>query len=111
MFKGGVEAAGNAQKAKNDALLKEREKRDADRLKSLQGRYADLDARYSRLRSESADPGSRGMPTVPDAARPADDTARDRRLLEVLRHADRQTAQLIELQEWARANTTPPPRR
>ena len=99
-FQEGVRKAGDEQKAKNDKLLKERERIHASSLKSLQNRYSDLDARYAGLRNQSANPGSGGLPPVPDATRPTDDAARDNRLLEVLRHADQQTAQMIELQEW-----------
>jgi len=101
-FQEGVRKAGDEQKAKNDKLLKERERIHASSLKSLQNRYSDLDARYARLRDKPADSGSGGLPPVPDATRPTDDAARDNRLLEVLRHADQQTAQMMELQDWIR---------
>ena len=101
-FKEGVRKAGDEQKAKNNQLLKERDRINATALKTLQNRYSDLNARYARLRNQPAHPGSGGLPPVPDATRPIDDAARDNRLLEVLRHADQQTAQLIELQEWTR---------
>ena len=103
VFKDGVRKAGEAQKAKNDQLLKEREKINATALKTLQNRYSSLDARYQRLRQSAGHSSASPMPAVPDTARPVDDAARDSRLLEVLRAADQQTAQLIELQKWVRA--------
>ena len=100
-FKGSVEALGKAQEAKNKETAAKQEKLNAASFKALQGRYADLDDRYSRLRDKAgANPGGRPVPAIPDTARPADDSARDQRLLEVLRAADQQTAQLIELQAW-----------
>ena len=103
VFKETTRKAGEAQEAKNRETIRRQEKSHATALISLQSRYSDLDARYARLRKPATgNPGSGGLPQIPDTARPADDAARNQRLLEVLRAADGQTAQLIELQQWVR---------
>jgi len=105
-FREGVRKVGEEQEAKNKETLAQRERINATALKTLQNRYSDLDARYGRLR-KSAGINSNGgiLPPVPDPTRPTDDSARDQRLLEILRHADQQTAQLIELQNWVSQQT------
>jgi len=107
-FKTGVERLGREAEAKAKATVAKQEKINHDRYNALRGRYADIAARYDRLRqSAGIGSGSRPMPAVPDTARPTDDSARDSRLLEVLRGADQQTATLIELQEWVKAQSRP----
>jgi phosphoenolpyruvate-protein kinase (PTS system EI component) len=74
-----------------------------ERSRLYETRLAAVNATYRKLRDQRAASASGGgMPAVPDATRPADDAARDQRLLDVLQHAEKQTAQLIELQEWVR---------
>ena len=103
-FRTGVERIGRDQEARNKETAAKQEKISHERYKSLQDRYSALDARYRGLRdSAGSGAGSSPMPAVPDTARPVDDSARDTRLLEVLRSSDRQTAQLIELQNWIRS--------
>ena len=101
-FKEATRTLGEAQLARNKETVAKQEKTHATAILALNRRYSDLDARYRGLRDGANHPGGSPMPAVPDTARPADDTARDLRLLEVLRAADGQTAQLIELQSWVR---------
>ena len=73
-----------------------------ERSASYEKRLASINAAYRGLRDGRADSGGSPMPAVPDTARPTDDGARDNRLLDLLQHAEKQTGQLIELQEWVR---------
>lgn len=68
-------------------------------------RIADIASAYQRLLGDNS--GGRGMREIPDTARPTNDAARDQRLLEVLRHADEQTARLQALQQWVRDQLNP----
>jgi hypothetical protein len=105
-FKTGVRRAGEKQLAENAEKLK-KEKRIADeRYNSLLARYNAIDAKFNGMR-DNGNSGGRPVSSVPETARPVDDSARDSRLLEVLRHAEKQTAQLIELQEWVRQQYGP----
>jgi hypothetical protein len=97
-YKAEVVRLGEEQIRKNKEELAKREKVSHDRYQALQNRYRDINARYDRLRVTS----SRPMPAIPDAPIRVDDPASNQRLLEVLHHADRQTAQLEQLQEWVR---------
>lgn len=96
-----VKRIGEEQEAKTKAEINRQRKVSDATIKSLQSRYAGLNARYDRLRKSPASPGV--MPAVPTAPIIIDDAASRERLLEVLYHADRQTQQLIELQEWVKA--------
>ena len=104
-FKSDVAKAGAEAKAKADAEKLRQARVNQERVKGYEKRLADVNSRYQRLLSDNS--ASSRVPTVPDTARPGDDAARDKRLLEVLRHADEQTAQLIELQEWVREQALP----
>lgn len=99
-----VKRIGEAQEAKTKAEIDRQRKVSDATIKSLQSRYAGLNAKYARLRQSPPGPG--GMPTIPDTARPTDDAARDQRLLDVLQYADQQTQQLIELQDWVKSQDT-----
>jgi predicted phage gp36 major capsid-like protein len=93
--------------AKNEALLKQRERIANERIKSLGKRTADAIARADRLcKSAGLSAGCSALPAIPDATRPVDDTARDQRLLAVLRHAQNTVDQLVELQAWVWMNQT-----
>ena len=98
-----VDALGKAQAARNRETIAKQQKATNESAKSYQSRLDAINFAYSRLRDEKAKSSGGSMPSVPDTARPVDDTARDQRLLEVLRAADQQTATLIELQGWVRA--------
>ena len=90
-----------AQKKAKDEI--ERQKQvTKERSASYEKRLAHINAAYRGLRDGRADSGSSPMPAVPDTARPADERARDNRLLDLLQHAEKQTGQLIELQSWVR---------
>ena len=102
-FKTGVKEAGEkAEAARVKEIARQKGVNDA-REKSLQARVAASNARADSLcKSAGASAGCRSLPAIPDATRPTDDSARDQRLLEVLRHAQSQSDTLIELQEWVR---------
>ena len=103
-FKEGVRKAGKkAEDEKAEALKVQKEAHDAA-LKNLSDRHYALGVKYAGLLDRTGSPGGSVVPAVPDTARPVDDTARDRRLLEVLRVAEIQTIQLIGWIEWAEAN-------
>ena len=93
---------GEEAKKKAAAEIERQKEVTKERSTSYEKRLASLNATYRRLRDQRADPGGSPMPAVPDTARPADDSARDNRLLDLLQHAEKQTGQLIELQEWVR---------
>lgn len=99
-FKGAVEALGQAQEAKNKEIVAQQERTNRETVRSADARVAGILDRYKRLLNQPVSAGSGPVPAVPDTARPIDDAARDQRLLEVLRAADLQTGQLIELQNW-----------
>lgn len=98
----GVKDAGTkAEKDKAAALKLQKENHDAA-IDYWTGEHVALLSKYDRMRNAGAGKGSGGgaMPAVPDAARPGDDAARDKRLLDVLQYAEKQTGQLIALQKW-----------
>jgi hypothetical protein len=105
-FKTEVRRAGEAQIAENERQRKEDERIANERYNSLLARYNAIDAKFNGMR-DNGNSGSRSVSSVPETTRPVDDAARDSRLLEVLRHAEKQTAQLIELQEWVRQQYGP----
>ena len=102
-FKTGIKDAGDkAEAARVKEIARQKGVNDA-REKSIQARVAASNARADSLcKSAGASAGCRSLPAVPDTTRPTDDSARDQRLLEVLRHAQGQSDTLIELQEWVR---------
>lgn len=102
-YKATVEALGQAQAQRNRETIAQQQKVSNESAKSYQSRLDLINAEYARLRDEKAGSSRGNLPAIPDTARPTDDTARDQRLLEVLRAADQQTATLIELQGWIRA--------
>ena len=96
---------GEAAEERNRKTLSERERIANERIKSLGLRVADATARADRLcKSAGLSAGCRSLPAVPDTSRPVDDTAYNQRLLEVLRHAQTVSDQLIELQAWVSSN-------
>lgn len=95
-----VDALGTAQAARNRETIAKQQKVSSESAKSYETRLALINDAYARMRYQKAKSGGSPMPAIPDTARPVDDTARDQRLLEVLRAADQQTATLIELQGW-----------
>jgi len=101
VFKAGVEQLGEAQIKRNKELAANQEKVNRETVKSADARVNSILDRYRLLASKS---GSSGGILPPSAAAPApvDDTARNDELLRLLRQADLQTGQLIELQEWVR---------
>lgn len=95
-----TKAAGEAQEKKTQETIA-RQKRDADEAEKRSLRaVADIRGKYDRLRNASA--RSSVLPAIPDTGPVADATARDSRLLEVLRIAEEQTRRLEELQGWVR---------
>ncbi len=98
-----TKALGEAQIAKNKEIVANQERTNRETVKSANARVVDILDRYKRLLNSPAGASSGSLPAVPDTARPTDDTARDQRLLEVLRAADLQTGQLIEIQNWIKA--------
>jgi hypothetical protein len=105
-FKTQVELAGRAAVARAEAEAERNRKVNQERNSSYEKRISDLASRYQRLLGNGA--SSSGVPSVPSAARPVDDPARDQRLLEVLRYAEEQTARLIELQQWVKEQAAKP---
>ena len=103
-FKTGVETLGKEAETKRLAEL-ERQKRSHDAsLKSLEIRLASAHARADELcKSAGLSSGCSSLPVIPDTARPADDKARDQRLLAVLRNAQDTADRLAELQLWLMA--------
>ena len=107
-FKKGVEDAG--KKAEQDKLAEaarlKRENEDAT--KRWNTRVAAANARADGLcKRAGLSSGCRDLPALPDTARPPDDAAHNQRLVELLRHAQTVTDQLIELQEWQRRTVKP----
>jgi len=98
-----VEALGKAQEARNRETIAKQQKVTDDAAKSYQSRLDAINFAYGRLRDEKAASNSRPMPPDANAAKPTNDAARDAELSSVLRQAEIQTGQLIELQEWVRA--------
>lgn len=99
-FKEGVRKIGEkAETDKKTELVRQaKEKQRAE--KSYNDRLTASNARADSLcKSAGLSSGCRELPAIPDTTRPVDDGTRDQRLLEVLRHAQKQTDQLIELQE------------
>ena len=101
VFKASVEAVGKAQEAKNKQLIANQEKVNRETVKSADARVNSILDRYRLLAQQI---GSRGGPAAPDAAapKPVDDSARNDELIRLLRQAEVQTAQLVELQDWIR---------
>ncbi len=106
-FKARVDQLGKAQEEQNKVTVANQQRITNEAAKAADARVAAVMDRYRRLLNAPANPGSGSLPPVPDTARPVDDSARDQRLLEVLRAADLQTGQLIELQEWIKAAAKP----
>ena len=102
VFKEGVRKAGETQEAKNRETIRQQEKTHATAILALNRRYSDLDARYRGLRDGANHSGSGSLPALPNAPVRVDDPASSQQLLSVLEQADRNTAQLIELQQWVR---------
>ena len=98
-FVANVVRLGKEQQEKIKAEKKRQEQVNKERVKGYEKRLADINSAYQRLLGAS---GSGGLPPVPDPAPTTDAAARDKQLLDVLRHSDEQTARLIELQEWVR---------
>lgn len=99
-----TKALGEAQIAKNKEIVAKQEKITRETENSYQRRLSLINIEYARLR-DKAGAGAGGRPLSPDAtaAKPVDDPARDAELLAVLRAAEVQTGQLIELQTWIKA--------
>ena len=108
VFKETTRKAGEAQEAKNRETIRRQEKSHATALISLQSRYSDLDARYRGLRQSAGSSSSAGsLPPLPSTPVRVDDPASSQQFLSILEQADRNTATLIELQDWIRAQTKP----
>ena len=102
-YKATVEALGQAQAQRNRETIAQQQKVSNESAKSYQSRLDLINAEYARLRDEKAGSRSGSLPPDATAARPATDPARDAELLAVLRQAEIQTGQLIELQAWIKA--------
>ena len=94
-----VDALGKAQEARNRETLAQQEKVNRETVKSADARVTSILDRYRLLAQQT---NTRGGSVPPDAAapKPVNDPARDAELLTVLRQAEIQTGQLIELQGW-----------
>ncbi len=101
VFKASVEQLGRAQEAKNKQIAANQEKTNRESAKSADARVTAVLDRYRMLAQQS---NTRSGSLPPDAAapKPTDDSARNAELLALLRQADLQTGQLIELQRWVR---------
>jgi predicted phage gp36 major capsid-like protein len=107
-FKMEAQRLGEVAQQENAKLLRERERKAYERIKSLAARVADATARADRLcKSAGLSAGCSALPAVPDTARPVDDSGFNQRLLEVLRHAQTVADQLAELQAWVEAQSLP----
>ncbi len=107
LFKAEVEQVGRAQEAKTKATIANQERISNETKKSADARVAGILDRYKRmLNTDKGNSGSGQLPAVPDTTRPVDDSARDQRLLEVLRAADLQTGTLIDLQNWVKSQAS-----
>lgn len=102
-YKATVDALGQAQAQRNRETIAQQQKVSNESAKSYQSRLDLINAEYARLRDEKAKLGGSPMPPDATAARPTTDPARDAELLAVLRQAEVQTGQLIELQNWVKA--------
>lgn len=105
VFVAQTKAIGEKAQADAEAKIADQKRINDETVKSYDARIGAVLDRYNKLLNKPAlaSAGSGAMPAVPDTASPVDDTARDQRLLEVLRAADLQTSQLIQLQEWIKA--------
>ena len=101
-FKEATRTLGEAQLARNKETVSKQEKTHATAILALNRRYSDLDARYRGLRDGANHPGSGSLPALPNAPVRVDDPASSQQFLSILEQADRNTAQLIELQQWVR---------
>lgn len=96
-----VKSEGEAQERRTKEII-ERQKRDANEAEIRSKRaVADIRSKYDRLRESGS--SSRIVPAIPETTPVANDSARDSRLLEVLRIAEEQTRKLEELQAWVRS--------
>ena len=103
-FKEGTRKLGEEAEARNKKTLNERERIANERIKSLGARAAVSAARADRLcKSAGLSAGCSALPAIPSTTRPVDDSAHNQRLVELLRHAQAVTDQLIELQLWVAA--------
>lgn len=102
-FKARVERLGQEQQERNRVVIANQERASRETAKNYDARVNAVLDRYKRLLNASS-AGSRDVPAIPATTEPADDTARRERLAAVLRAAELQSAQLIELQEFVRAN-------
>lgn len=102
-YKATVDALGTAQATRNRETIAQQQKVSNEAAKSYQSRLDAINFAYGRLRDEKAQLGSRPMPPDATAARPTNDASRDAELSAVLRQAEIQTGQLIELQNWIKA--------
>lgn len=100
-FKKETARLGKAAEERNTAEKKRQTAVNQERAKGYENRIASITTMYRGLRDQRGSASGSPVPAVPDTARAADDTARDKQLLDVLQHADLQTARLIELQQWA----------
>jgi hypothetical protein len=103
LFVAKVKQEGEAQIAKNKEIVSQQQRVNNETVKSADARVATIMDRYKRLLNAGTSSGPGSVPSVPDTAKPVDDTARNQRLAEVLRAAELQSAQLIELQDWVKA--------
>jgi len=103
-FKEETRRLGEAAEKRNQQTLVERERIANERIASLGKRVADARARADGLcKSAGLSAGCRALPATPETSRPVDDSAHNQRLVELLRHAQTVTDQLIELQLWVSA--------
>ena len=103
-FKTGVKEIGEKAELKRIAELERQRRTHDESIKSLEKRVVAARARADQLcKSAGLSAGCGALPALPSTTRPVDDSAHNQRLVELLRHAQAVTDQLIELQLWVAA--------
>jgi len=102
-FTAQVETLGREAEARNRAIVQKQKDVSNEVSKSYETRLSLINDSYRKLRDDKTNSGQRDLSAPPDSAVPVNDAARDQRLLEILEHAQVETAKLIELQNWLRS--------
>jgi len=102
-FTAQVETLGREAESRNRAIVQKQKDVSNEVSKSYETRLSLINDSYRKLRDDKANSGRRDLSAPPDSAVPVNDAARDQRLLEILEHAQVETAKLIELQNWLRS--------
>jgi len=102
-FKAEVERLGKEAREKVEAEKKRQADVNRKASESYEKRIAAVTDVYRRLRDQRVSPGASPVPPLPAAPIATASSADSDQLLSVLEAADRQTQQLIELQEWVKS--------